>query len=703
MRVMGVILGGFLSLAIAVVPAQAERASSAALTPQAGWLDAGFAHTCAVLAAGTVRCWGAGTSGRLGYASQASIGDDEVPRSAGPVDLGLGRTARAIAAGTLHTCAILDDGTVRCWGSGASGRLGYGTTDDIGDDETPAAAGPVNLGAGRTAKAITAGNAHTCAILDNGSVRCWGDGSSGRLGYGNAATIGDDETPGAAGPVNLGAGRTAVAITAGNAHTCAILDDGTVRCWGDGSSGQLGYGNTNAIGDDETPGSAGPVDLGAGHTATAIAAGSFHTCAVLDDGSVRCWGGGGSGRLGYGNADTVGDDEAPGSVGPVNLGTGRTAKAIAAGDQHTCAVLDTGAVRCWGEGSAGQLGYGNGDAIGDDETPATAGPVDIGSGRTARAIAAGSFHTCALLDTGAVRCWGDGGNGRLGYGATATIGDNEAPASAGPVDLGGSVAPRASDLSLSLVAGAGSGAVGAQRTLTLTLSDTGPDASSGSLVGVALPSGLELLQGTPQQGSFDATTRVWSPGTVPAGQSRTLTLTVRVVEGGSLRTQAEVLAANEPDGDSTAGNGPRVPVEDDLVATTIAATGTSGATGAKGSTGATGATGATGPKGAKGDTGPPGRDAKVTCKVGRQTGRSKKVKVTCKVTLVKRSLHATRATTARISLKGRAYATGYLVHGRLQLTFRRRAHSGTYALTLTTRRHGRVTARERRSVTLALR
>ena len=397
-------------------------------------VTAGGAHTCALLVNGTVRCWGLGLFGRLGYANQNSIGDDESPGSVGPVRLGAGR--RAVVAGDAHTCAISGAGSVRCWGLGADGRLGYANTASIGDDETPAAVGPVDLGAGRTALAVTAGSAHSCAVLDDGSVRCWGSGASGELGYGNTASIGDDETPGSVGPVSLGAGRTAVAVTAGDKHTCALLDNGSVRCWGDGSNGRLGYGNTASIGDNEAPGSVGPVDLGAGRTAVAIAAGGAQTCALLDNGSVRCWGLGVDGRLGYANTNNIGDDEAPGSVGPVNLGAGRSAVSVTAGDAHTCALLDDGSMRCWGSGAGGQLGYGNTTSIGDDEAPGSAGPVSLGAGRTAVAVTGGDKHTCAVLDDGSVRCWGDGSNGRLGYGNSTTIGDNETPASVGPVDLG---------------------------------------------------------------------------------------------------------------------------------------------------------------------------------------------------------------------------------------------------------------------------
>ncbi|MDP8910364.1 MAG: hypothetical protein M3N47_14890, partial [Chloroflexota bacterium] len=302
--------------------------------------------------------------------------------------------AAGLDVGQHHSCALLVGGSVRCWGYGAEGQLGYGNTATIGDDESPGAAGPVDLGAGRTATAISAGYFHTCALLDDGNVRCWGYGADGRLGYASTQNVGDNESPGAAGPVDLGQGRTATAISAGFGHTCALLDDGSVRCWGYGENGALGYANTATIGDDESPGSVGPVDLGEGRTATAISAGGDFTCAILDDRSVRCWGLGVGGQLGYPDIITrtnphVGDDESPGSVGPVDLGEGRTARAISAGAHGTCAVLDNATVRCWGEGREGSLGYGNGKYVGDNETPGSVGPVDLGAGRTAAAISVG--------------------------------------------------------------------------------------------------------------------------------------------------------------------------------------------------------------------------------------------------------------------------------------------------------------------------
>ncbi|MEZ5160050.1 MAG: RCC1 domain-containing protein [Marmoricola sp.] len=160
-----------------------------------------------------------------------------------------------------------------------------------------------------------------------------------------------------------------MAIAAGREHTCAVTSTGAVRCWGYGYYGQLGYGNTTTIGDDETPASAGNVPLSA--TAVAITAGWYHTCALLSTGDVRCWGYGYYGQLGYGNLHSIGDDETPAS----NVPLGAKATAITAGSNHTCALLTTGDVRCWGHDSYGQLGYGNTHNIGDDETPASAGNI----------------------------------------------------------------------------------------------------------------------------------------------------------------------------------------------------------------------------------------------------------------------------------------------------------------------------------------
>ena len=400
------------------------RATDADVLAAITQLDAGAHHNCVLLDTGAVRCWGRGGDGRLGYGNTSAIGDNETPASAGDVDVG--GTVVQISTGLEHSCVVLDTGAVRCWGLGADGRLGYGNTTTIGDNETPADVGEVAVGG--TVAQIAPGSFHTCALLTGGAVRCWGAGSFGQLGYGNTDDIGDNETPADAGDVAVGG--TVTQIATGAFHTCALLDSGAVRCWGAGSSGRLGYANTDNVGDNETPADVG--DVAVGGTVTQIVAGDSHTCALLTGGGVRCWGAGGNGKLGYSSTSNIGDNETPASAGDVNVGG--TVVQISAGRTHTCALMATGAVRCWGDGPSGQLGYGNTNDIGDNETPATAGDVNVG-GTVAQLRAGGAFHTCALLDSGAVRCWGTGTEGRLGYGNTTAIGDDEAPALAGDVDI----------------------------------------------------------------------------------------------------------------------------------------------------------------------------------------------------------------------------------------------------------------------------
>lgn len=309
--------------------------------------------------------------------------------------------ATTFSAGPNHSCAVSVGGQVRCWGFGDGGALGYGNTNSIGDDELPIAAGDVDVGGPVSAISV---NTTTCALLTTGAVRCWGTAQTsavvGLLGYPGEVAIGDDETPAEMGDIDLG-GR-AVQVSAGGSHNCALLDTGAVRCWGDGAVGALGYGNPDTIGDDETPAMAGDVPVGG--KVVQISAGAGRTCALLIGGTVRCWGAGVLGYLGGSNSivDAVGDDETPAEKGDIDVG-GEVVQ-ISAGDFHVCALLREGTVRCWGDSVYGQLGYGNPETIGDDETPASAGDVPIGG--VATLVSAQGIGTCAVLDNGGVRCWG---------------------------------------------------------------------------------------------------------------------------------------------------------------------------------------------------------------------------------------------------------------------------------------------------------
>lgn len=388
-------------------------------------LRAGEGHTCALLSTGDVRCWGRPTYGQLGYGNSFPVGADSTstkypyPYSAGNVPL-MGKASK-IAVGQNHTCALLDTGFVRCWGQNNYGQLGLNSTQNVGDAEAITNFGYVNLGG--IATSIAAGLNHTCALLDTGNVRCWGFNGYGQLGYGHTQNVGDDEQAYKYNDVEVGA--PVKEIVAGGNHTCVLTTTNQVRCWGYNFYGQLGLGTNTNLGDALKPSTALPVNLGGG-TAVQLSAGGNHTCALLDNGYLRCWGLNSSGQLGYG---PTGNRSTPG----LDVLTSSKVLQVATGNDHTCALLNTGTIKCWGQGLYGQLGYGNKNNVNSPVNTA-AGDVDL-SGATAYRVSAGMTHTCALLSTGTARCWGRNNFGQLGYGNLLDIGDTELPSAAGDIKL----------------------------------------------------------------------------------------------------------------------------------------------------------------------------------------------------------------------------------------------------------------------------
>jgi cysteine-rich repeat protein len=215
----------------------------------------GERHTCATLSGGVVKCWGGNNVGQLGLGDVLPRGYDPAHMGTNllAIDLGLGKSAIATAAGQLYTCALLDDRQMKCWGTNNYGQLALPSAISYGDgpgemgDSLPA----VKLGTGKKVQAITAGIGHTCALLDGGSVKCWGHNAHGQLGQGHKFTIGFDPLKmGDALPVvNLGTNKTALAISARYHHTCALLNDGSVKCWGYNYYGQLGLGDKDNRGE----------------------------------------------------------------------------------------------------------------------------------------------------------------------------------------------------------------------------------------------------------------------------------------------------------------------------------------------------------------------------------------------------------------------------------------------------------------------
>ena len=299
-------------------------------------------HTCALRQA-ALRCWGQNAVGQLGYGSTAAVGDER--QDLPPADIVLDHDVLAVAVGAGHTCALLDVGgdNLRCWGSNESGQLGLPGTSIVGDERDESLVTPVKLGG--PALDIVAGDRHTCARMANGAVRCWGDNTYGQLGHPGGQSIGEYEDP-AASPVL--AVPTVRQLSAGGAHTCALLEaQRNVICWGRNFSFQLGFESPGTVVSDPTK--AEPVALGL--KVAMVTAGSEHTCALLAaTREVHCWGG------------DDGDDEPAPGIRAVDLG-GRPVEQVRASALHTCAVLTDGDVWCWGRTIYGTQPYPEGDAV----------------------------------------------------------------------------------------------------------------------------------------------------------------------------------------------------------------------------------------------------------------------------------------------------------------------------------------------------
>ena len=229
--------------------------------------SAGDVHSCALLEDGEVLCWGDNESGQLG--------NDSFANSSVPVAVANLNSAVQLSAGSLHACAVRSDHSVVCWGDNQFGQLGNGTTEN--------SSVPVSVIGLSQAKEVSCGGDHSCAILADGEVFCWGSNILNRLGTG---TNGNDPVPAKVAALD---NATVVSLAIGGEHSCAVIVDGSVVCWGDNEFGEVGDINAANCLECSKP---VKVDL---PSAVRIAVGSRHSCAALSDGTVRCWG--------YGNSD----------------------------------------------------------------------------------------------------------------------------------------------------------------------------------------------------------------------------------------------------------------------------------------------------------------------------------------------------------------------------------------------------------------
>ncbi len=296
-------------------------------------VGAGLTHTCAVTTRGTARCWGE-NGGRLGNGSEEA--------SAVPVEVCADATCSSalnnvasIAAGGFHSCAVLNDGTVRCWGNNEDGQLGDGTTED--------ALTPVAVSGLTGVSSVSLGTSSSCALTDGGAVFCWGSNVEGQLG--------DDRACGMRCPLpqQVSGFESGVAqVDVGGLHACALTGLGAVLCWGFNFDGQVGDGTEDNIRIVPTQ----VFGLEGGVDAVSVG-GRFrgHACALLNSGTLRCWGDNDVGQVGDGTTED--------RIAPVVVPELEGVTHIAAGDAQMCAMTGALEIFCWGGNGAGQLGDGS--------------------------------------------------------------------------------------------------------------------------------------------------------------------------------------------------------------------------------------------------------------------------------------------------------------------------------------------------------
>jgi alpha-tubulin suppressor-like RCC1 family protein len=370
----GLSLSALMSVAFLAAPAQASDTLPPALARS---VSVGGA-TCAVTLAGGLRCWGSNLMGQLGNGT--TFVASSIPVAVSGLDDGVD----AVAVGGDLACAVTTTGGAKCWGTNAFGALGIGT------EVLPFSPVPRDvLGLTHGVKAISVGWFGGCALTVRGGVKCWGRNAWGQLGDGTTA---DRAAP----AFVTGLHRGVEEISLGPDDACALLEDGTVRCWGYNAEGELGSGTTseeNLV----------PVDVvGLDAPVRSISTSSSHTCAVTVPGALMCWGWNGQGQLGDGKRRS--------SAIPVAVsGLSHGVASVSTEPFGTCAITDTGGAKCWGETIR---------ASQDADEPIQRTPQDVeGLERGVAEISASVNHACVLRTSGRVQCWGYGGLGGLGDGS----------------------------------------------------------------------------------------------------------------------------------------------------------------------------------------------------------------------------------------------------------------------------------------------
>ena len=368
----------------------------------------GGEDACALVSDGTVRCWGSNNNAQLGigYFARSDCYCSSIP---GPVTSLV--NVVNLATGDSHVCAALGDGTMRCWGLDITGELGNGATYPPGPPGTIGAV-PLTVLNISSASAVAVGHQHTCALLGDGTVQCWGFNSYGSLGNGTFEF--------SLQPVSVLGITNAVAIAAGGYNSCALLSDGTVQCWGSNMEGQLGNGTTYEI-VGQADSSSTPVTVTGITTAVGVAVSGGACCALLRDGAIQCWGFG----YGYASSNPMTNipielsPDVPGYVSASFLPAAVQGVTNAVSLSYGCAVLSDRTVQCWHTDAVQGT-----DSSGYSDPSVSAPPVVISGITNAVGVSGDVNSGCVLLDGGRVQCWGTNGSGQLGDGTTT---DSDVP------------------------------------------------------------------------------------------------------------------------------------------------------------------------------------------------------------------------------------------------------------------------------------
>jgi prepilin-type N-terminal cleavage/methylation domain-containing protein len=351
-------------------------------------INVGSDHSCALLIDGTVKCWGRNHLGQLGNGSTTD--------SAIPVSVSLLNSVTEIQASGNHSCALLEDTTVRCWGNNDKRQLG----DNTG---VPSRSSPVSVFGLSNAKQLANGFEHSCALLNNGTVSCWGSDNVGNVGDGTA-----NPTEPVPRTVVTSAGlnplTNVLSIGTGSYHTCAVLNTGILRCWGSNWMRQLNDGTVTPRAIPTTN------SISVGQVATQFNGGLYHSCVLLNNGTMSCWGDNSEGQWGNGTIKAP-----PSNNGKHDNAAGLSGiEQIDAGTYNSCARVNGGIIRCWGINTSGELGNGT---VSARSTSATT----VNLPREAIDVEIGGFHGCAVLFNGTVYCWGGNNYGQAGKGVFTQI------------------------------------------------------------------------------------------------------------------------------------------------------------------------------------------------------------------------------------------------------------------------------------------